>query len=165
METSNQLGQSGQEPPRRTQPKRKDIVITVVKNPRTGERELKLNPTMVDLTVNEQAAWRCNDGGLEIRFAPNSTPFATAGYRTGTGGTILSGAPDAKRVNRIPYKYTLLVTTPDGFFIKQDADLRAVDDKTGPRPPQSKQQGKGCLTLLGIGLVIGLLSKIRSMIN
>ncbi|HMV49529.1 MAG TPA: hypothetical protein PLD20_32175 [Blastocatellia bacterium] len=160
---NNQSVQSGQEPPRRTQPKRRDIIVTVIKNPRTGERELKLNPPTVDLTVNEQAAWRCNDGGLEIRFAPNSTPFVTANFRSGTGGTILSGAPDVKKINRIPYKYTLLVTTSDGFFIKQDADLRAVDDQTEPRPPA--HQGKGCLTLLGIGLVIGLLGKIRSMIS
>src|SRR5215210_4655370 len=118
METNYQLGQ---EPPSRPQPKRRDIAITVVKDRRTGELMLRLDPPTVDLTVNEQAAWRCNDGGLEIRFAPNNTPFATASYRTATGGTILSGAPGARKVSRTPYKYTLLVTTPSGFFIKQDA--------------------------------------------
>jgi len=160
METNYQ---SGQEPPSRPQPKPRPILITVVKDPRTGQPRLNLEPPTVDITVNEQVAWRCNDGRLEIRFSPNNTPFTTANYRTAQGGTILSGAPSAKKINRIPYPYTLLVTTPDGFFIKQDADLRAVDQNTGPRPPAGTGQGKGCLGLLGLGLVIALFSKIRAM--
>lgn len=164
METSS--NQYGQQPPSRLQPKPINISITVVKDRQTGELRLNLEPPTVDLTVNEQAAWRSNDGRLEIRFAPNNTPFATANYRTAKGGTVLSGAPDAKKINRVPYKYTLLVTTPDGVFIKQDADLRAVaaDGSTGPRPEQGGNPGKGCLTLLGFGLVAGLFAKIRAML-
>lgn len=154
---------SRQEPPTKPEPKPRNIIVTVVKDPKTGERRLNLEPPTVDLTVNEQAAWRSNETRLEIRFAPNATPFATASYRAALGGTVLSGAPNAKKINATPYKYTLLATTPDGFFIKQDADLRAVDQTTGPRPTEGGGQGKGCLSLLGFGLVIGLLSKIRSM--
>src|SRR5438034_10976405 len=95
---------SEQEPPSRPRPKPRNIIITVVKDPRTGELKLNLEPPTVDLTVNEQAAWRCNDGRLEIRFAPNNTPFATANYRAARGGTILSAAPDAKKINRVPYQ-------------------------------------------------------------
>jgi len=153
-----------QEPPRKAEPKPHNIVVTVVKDPVSGEFTLKLEPPTVDLTVNEQAAWRSNDGRLEIRFAPKITPFPGATYKTARGGTIFSGAPGAKKVNRIPYKYTLLVTTPEGFFIKQDADLRAVDDKTGPRPSQGSTQKKGCLSLFGFGFIISLLMKIRAML-
>ncbi len=161
METNYQ---PGQEAPSRPQPKPRNITITVVKDPKTGELKLNLEPPTVDLTVNEQAAWRSNDTRLEIRFAPNATPFATASFRTALGGTILSGAPNAKKITATPYKYTLLATTPDGFFIKQDADLRAVDQTTGPRPSEGGNQGKGCLSLLGFGLVIGLFSKLRAML-
>lgn len=160
METNYQ---PEKEPPSRPQPKRVDITIAVVKDPKTGELILKLSPATVDLTVEQQAAWRCNDGRLEIRFAPNNVPFATASYKAAQGGTILSGAPNAKKISRTPFKYTLLVTTPAGFFIKQDADLRAVDSTTGPRPSEGGNQGKGCLTLLGFGLAVGLLTKLRSM--
>lgn len=153
---------SRQEPPR-PQPKPVNIVVTVIKDRKTGELKLNLDPPTVDLTVNEQAAWRCNDGRLEIRFASNNTPFLSASYRTARGGTTLSGSPSVKKVSATPYNYTLLVTTPEGFFIKQDADLRAVDGSTGPRPAEpGGNQGKGCLTLLGFGLVYGLISKIRA---
>lgn len=153
---------SRQEPPR-PQPKPVNIVVTVIKDRKTGELKLNLDPPTVDLTVNEQAAWRCNDGRLEIRFASNNTPFLSASYRTARGGTTLSGSPSVRKVSVTPYNYTLLVTTPEGFFIKQDADLRAVDGSTGPRPTEpGGNQGKGCLTLLGFGLVYGLISKIRA---
>ncbi|MFN0109975.1 MAG: hypothetical protein ACKVZH_14060 [Blastocatellia bacterium] len=161
MEINNQYGQ---ESPSNPQPKLVNIAITVVKDRQTGELRLNLEPATVDLTVNQQAAWRCNDGRLEIRFAPNSAPFATASYKTAQGGTILSGAPTRDKVSVTPYAYTLLVTTPAGFFIKQDADLRAIDSSTPPRPPAGGNQGKGCLTLLGFGLLYGLLSKIRAML-
>lgn len=152
-----------QEPPRPSTPKPRDIVVTVVRDQNTGQFRLILEPPTVDLTVEEQAAWRSNDGRLEIRFAPNNSPFSGATYRAANGGTILSGAPSRNKIARTPYPYTLLVTTPDGSFIKQDADLRAVDQNTEPRPPESGNQGKGCLTLFGFGLMIGLLSKIRAM--
>lgn len=123
-----------QEPPHETRPKPRPIAITVIKDPRTGQLRLNLEPPTLDLAVNEQVAWRTRDGRLEIRFAPGSTPFAGATYKTARGGTIFSGAPGARKVTRTPYLYTLLVTTPEGFFIKQDADLRVVDQTTPPRP-------------------------------
>ena len=154
-----------QEPPRNNDPKRVNISVTVVLDPRTKQPVLRLDPPTVDLTVQQQAAWTSNGGRLEIRFAPGATPFVTASYRAANGGTILSGAPLLGRNNATPYPYTQLVTSPDGFFIKQDADLRAVDDSTGPRPTEpGGNQGKGCLTLLGFGLVYGLISKIRAIL-
>lgn len=161
METNYQ----SQEPPSRSQPKARNISVAVIKDPNTGEPRLRLDPPTVDLTINEQAAWRCNDGRLEIRFAPNNTPFLVSSYKAANGGTILSGAPARTKISATPYPYTLLVTTTDGFFIKQDADLRAVatDGSTGPRPPSGGQPGKGCLTLLGFGLLYSLLSKLRAL--
>lgn len=154
-----------QEPPRRPDPKPVNISVTVVMDPRTKQPLLKLDPPTVDLTVEQQAAWTSKGGRLEIRFAPNATPFVAASYRAANGGTILSGAPTRTRISATPYPYTLLVTTPDGAFIKQDADLRAVDSSTPPRPTEpGGNQGKGCLTLLGFGLIYGLISKIRAML-
>lgn len=153
-----------QEPPRINDPKPVNITVTVVRDPRAKQPILRLDPPTVDLTVEQQAAWTSNGGRLEIRFAPSATPFVAASYRAASGGTILSGAPARTRISATPYPYTLLVTTPDGFFIKQDADLRAVDGSTGPRPDPGGNQGKGCLTLLGFGLIVGLVSKIRAML-
>ena len=159
METNYQ---TGKEPPSIPQPKRINITVTVVRD-RNGQLRLNLDPLTVDLTTREQAAWRCDDGRLEIRFAPNNSPFVTASFNTAPGGTTLSGAPLENKISRTPYPYTLLVTTPDGFFIKQDEDLRAVDSSTGPRPEPGGNQGKGCLTLLGFGLIAGLVMKIRAL--
>jgi len=155
-----------QESPRSSTPKSRGIAVTVVKDPVSGQLRLNLEPPTIDLTVEEQAAWQSNDGRLEIRFAPNNTPFSGGLFRAANGGTILSGAPARDKISREPYFYTLLVTTPDGSFIKQDADLRAVaaDGSTGPRPPSGGQPGKGCLTLLGFGLVYGLFLKLRAML-
>jgi len=153
-----------QEPPRPSAPKPRNISVTVVRDPVTGAPRLNLEPATVDLTVEEQAAWTSNDGRLEIRFAPKNTPFSGSSYRTANGGTILSGAPAKDKISRTPYPYTLLVTTPDGVFVKQDADLRAVDQTTGPRPPAGRPPGNGCLSLLGFGLILGLLNKIRALL-
>ena len=120
-------------PSPRPELKLREILITVVRDPQTGQPSLKLDPPTVDLTINEQVGWRCNDGRLEIRFSPNSTPFSGATSKTARGGTIFSGGSTPGNVNRIPYQYTLLVTNPGGFFIKQDADLRIVDQNTEPR--------------------------------
>jgi hypothetical protein len=153
-----------QEPPRRLDPKPINITVTVVIDPLTKQPVLRLDPPTVDLTIEQQAAWTSKGGRLEIRFAPSNTPFVGAMFRAANGGTILSGAPTRTAISTTPYPYTLLVTTPDGFFIKQDEDLRAVDDSTGPRPGTGGNQGKGCLTLLGFGLLYGMISKLRAML-
>jgi len=122
------------EPPRpKPDPKPRNISVAVIRDPRTGEPRIVLDPPTIDLTVNEQAAWRSNDGRLEIRFSVNNTPFAGATYKTARGGTILSGAPSRDRISAVPYKYTLLVTSNKGFFLKLDADIRVVGQNTPPR--------------------------------
>ncbi|MFN8000858.1 MAG: hypothetical protein U0X75_07590 [Acidobacteriota bacterium] len=138
METHNP---PRQEPPSPPSPKPKNILVTIVRDPRTGTPSLKLEPATADLTVNEQLAWRCNEARLEIRFSPNTSPFAGVTYKTAPGGTIFSGAPVARKVSRTPYDYTLLVTEAKGALIKQDADLRVVDASTPPRPPDTDVPG------------------------
>ncbi len=137
---------SNQEPPKpRPTPRARSINVTVVRDPITGNLRLNLEPPTVDLRENEQVAWRSNDGRLEIRFSPNITPFVGATYKTARGGTIFSGAPARDKVSRTPYPYTLLLTNPAGFFIKQDADLRVVDQNTPPRdPPKEHEEGLIC---------------------
>lgn len=127
------------EPPR---PRPRNITVAVIRDPQTGDPRIVLDPPTIDLTVNEQAAWRSNDGRLEIRLNVNNTPFAGATYKTARGGTIFSGAPSRAKISAVPYKYTLLVTTNKGFFLKLDADLRVVDQNTPPRV--EKKEGLLC---------------------
>jgi hypothetical protein len=66
---------------------------------------------------------------LEIRFNPGITPFAGSNFETTAGGFSFSGAPVQRRPIRQSYKYNALVTTGDGFFLTQTAEV-VVADKT-----------------------------------
>ena len=115
----------------------RNIAVKVVRDEQRGVFILVLDPPTIDIRENEQATWRTAEGRLEIRFNPNNTPFTGATFKTARGGTIFSGVPRRNTVRAVPYNYTLLVTTATGFFIKQDADLRVVDQTTPPRPPST----------------------------
>lgn len=84
------------------------------------------------LKPNEQIVWVCPDGRLEIRFDPSLSPFAGANFEVPQSAKAFSGRPDPNKLNLKTYRYVVLVTTPDGFFLRKDAEV-AIDraGKTG----------------------------------
>lgn len=117
----------------------------------------------VSLEAKEEIEWKSEAGELEIRFAPGASPFRGESFRTGKGGSSLSGLPSKNNVGKV-FRYTVLVTNQaNGVLVTQAPALAVTNKSSEPFPATENPQGKGCLSLLGFGLVIGLLSKIRSM--
>lgn len=75
------------------------------------------------LRVTEQIAWTSPDGKLEIRFDPRLSPFGGASFEVPQGAKSFSGRPDPKKLSMKSFRYTVLVTTPDGFFLKKDTEV------------------------------------------
>ncbi|HZS05201.1 MAG TPA: hypothetical protein VFD58_10240 [Blastocatellia bacterium] len=100
--------------PRDTNPV--DITIRV-----GGRGKLMVKPERVALNIGarQEARWRTEDGVVEIRFSPNATPFRGNAFRANKGGAALSGVPLRETAKKGPFKYTIYVTTCDGFFIAQ----------------------------------------------
>ncbi|MBK8314830.1 MAG: hypothetical protein IPL01_12815 [Acidobacteria bacterium] len=100
---------------------RKDVSIGV-------EREngvpvsLTVAPSNIVIGPDEQAAWKSMEGKIEIRFSPNQSPFGGTSFTAARGGIALSGKPaQATSLN-----YIVLLTTSDGYLIRQDATLTAA---------------------------------------
>lgn len=119
----------------------------------------------VSLEGREEIEWMSEAGDLEIRFAPGASPFRGESFRTGKGGSSLSGLPRKGQVGKV-FRYTVLVTNQTaGVLVTQAPALAVTNKSSDPFPPTGgNPQGKGCLSLFGFGLVIGLLSKIRAML-
>jgi len=117
----------------------------------------------VSLEAREEIEWKSEAGELEIRFAPGMSPFRGEKFRTGNGGSSFSGLPNRDRVGKA-FRYTVIATNQaNGVVISQAPALAVTNKISDPFPPFDTSQGKGCLSLFGFGLVIGLLSKIRAM--
>ena len=112
----------------------------------------------VSLEAGEEIEWRTEAGELEIRFTPGNSPFRSENFRTGKGGSCLSGLPIKEKVGKV-FRYTILVTNPRTGVLVTQAPALAVTKGNEPFP----QGGKGGLSLLGVGLTIGLLAKIRAL--
>ena len=108
------------------EPTRRDVKVSVIRG-EGGELEIIVDPEDLSLGPNEQAAWStgprdANDNArLEIRFAPNSTPFGGDTFVIARGGTAFSGRPVG---GSGVYAYKVLVTTPDGVFQLREKDAR-----------------------------------------
>jgi hypothetical protein len=116
--------------PKPTRPKEVPVTIVVNRNEQGEPVELVVRPATVVVNENEQVRWSSPSGRLEIRFSPSLTPFAGGSYETSTGGFSFSGKPVQRRQIRPSYKYTVLVTTTDGFFLTQTAEV-VVGEKKG----------------------------------
>lgn len=75
------------------------------------------------LQLNEQIVWFCDGGKLEIRFDRALSPFIGDRFEVPQDAKAYSGKPDPKRLKSSTFKYTVLVTTPDGYFLKKDAEV------------------------------------------
>lgn len=106
------------------EPPSKEVNIKVVRNQNGEPVDIVVEPGNRDLTPDEQVAWTTgprvrNEGGkVEIRFAPNATPFGGAAFTTARGGVVKSGKPTGRGVTR---DYLVLLTTPDGVLLEKEA--------------------------------------------
>ncbi len=123
-------------PPR---PPAKLVTIRVVRDPQNSkERILQVKQDWSSITLNEQITWTCPDGRLEIRFSRARNPFAGDSYEVARGGKIYSGKPVVRVTKEQLFKYVILVTTPDGFFLTQTIELKV----TPPSVPTKARSGK-----------------------
>ncbi len=77
----------------------------------------------------KQVVWICSGGKLEIRFDRALSPFIGDEFEVPQGAKVFSGRPDMKRLKMSNFRYTALVTTPEGFFLKKDAEI-VIDRKS-----------------------------------
>ena len=91
----------------------------------TPERQLIIEPKSLTLKASayQEAAWKCPDGTLEIRFATAQTPFRGGSYRAPQNTTTLSGVPERKKVRREAYRYVVVVTTRDVVLVSQEQEI------------------------------------------
>lgn len=108
-----------QPPERKTDPQ--PVTVTI----ENGKIRVDRERLVLRVSGNQEAAWMCKTGTLGIRFTPNpkTSPFATNSFRAPKGGVALSGVPDRSKVSETPYNYLLIVTQPDGTFIRQDVSV------------------------------------------
>ncbi|MFN7946712.1 MAG: hypothetical protein U0Z53_15275 [Blastocatellia bacterium] len=106
-------------PERKTDPQPVTVVVA------DGKIRVDQEKLVLRVSGNQEAAWKCKTGTLDIRFTPNpkTSPFATNSFRAPKGGVALSGVPDRQKVSDAPYNYVIIVTQPDGTFIRQDLSV------------------------------------------
>ena len=108
-------------PPR---PPAKLVTVTVARDPQDSKKRiLKVKQEADKIMPNEQLAWTCPDGRLEIRFSRKYNPFAGDAYEVARGGKVFSGVPVRCGSKEQSFRYSLLVTTPDGFFVTKEVDI------------------------------------------
>jgi hypothetical protein len=111
-------------PPR---PPAKTVTVKVARDPQNPKgRVLRIQQESEKITAQEQLAWTCPDGRLEVRFSRAMAPFAGDAYEVARGGKVFSGKPLKRSTKPQTYKYSLLVTTPDGYFLTQDVMITVV---------------------------------------
>ena len=116
-----------------------DVLIKVVRDPQNPKGKiLQIKPEATSISTNEQIAWTCPDGRLEVRFSRASNPFLGDMFEVARGGKAYSGTPLKRSSKEQIYKYVLLVTTPDGFFLTQTVELKV----TPPSVPTNARTGK-----------------------
>lgn len=107
------------------------VTVKVERDPQNPKgRVLRVKQDADKITLNEQLAWTCPDGRLEIRFSRALAPFAGDAYEVARGGKVFSGKPVKRTSKPQTYKYSLLVTTPDGYFLTQEIAITVVSVTT-----------------------------------
>lgn len=117
-------------------PPTKAVTIRVVRDPQNPKgRILQIKQDWKSLQANEQIAWTSPDGRVEVRFSRAANPFLGDMFEVARGGKAFSGTPVKRITKEQTYKYTILVTTPDGFFVTKDVELIVAP------APSSKAKG------------------------
>lgn len=105
-------------------PPTKEVTIRVVRDPQNPKgKALQIKQDWKSLMANEQIAWTCPDARVEIRFSRAANPFLGDMFEVARGGKAFSNTPLKRSTKEQTYKYSILVTTPDGFFLTKEVDL------------------------------------------
>ncbi len=104
------------------------LVTIRVKIRRGVPVDLDISQDWKTLNPQEQIAWTCEGGSVEIRFDRKISPFIGDRFESPSGAKTFSGKPAQTRLQMAKFQYTVLVTTPDGYFLKKDAEL-VIDRK------------------------------------
>lgn len=119
-------------------PPAKAVTIRVVRDPQNPKgKKLQISQDWKVLMANEQIAWTCPNGRLEIRFSRAANPFLGDMFEVARGGKAFSGTPIKRSTKEQTYKYTILVTTPDGIFLTKEVDL-VIAPATGSKSKRAR---------------------------
>ncbi|MFN7927035.1 MAG: hypothetical protein U0Y68_03665 [Blastocatellia bacterium] len=111
-------------------PPAKTVTITVSRDAKG--RFIQIKQDWAKLMANEQIAWTSPDGRVEIRFSRTTSPFLGDMFEVARGGKAFSDPPVKRITQDQTYKYTILVTTPDGYFVSKEVDL-VITPATGSK--------------------------------
>ncbi len=99
------------------EPPRQEVKI------RFDEREggVVIEPPLLILAPNKQAAWSSSSGKIEIRFSPVDSPFGGGSFISARGGVSLSGIPRIDASHEREINYLVLFTSSDGRLFSNAA--------------------------------------------
>jgi hypothetical protein len=100
------------------------VQIQVKRDANQGLIELFIKPEALALTEDAQFVWYCFEGRLEIRLSRKTSPLVGDSYDAPLGGFSFSGPPLPKRPKQESYRFTALVTTPDGYFAAKEFQFK-----------------------------------------
>ena len=105
-------------------PPTKAVTIRVVRDPQNPKgRILQINQDWTRLLTNEQIAWTSPDGRVEVRFSRAANPFFGDMFEVARGGKAFSGTPLKRSTKEQTYKYSILITTPEGLFLTKEVEV------------------------------------------
>ncbi len=120
------------------EPPRRSVSIGVERDGNGVPVRVAIEPSNQVVGPEEQAAWSARgEGKIEIRFSPNSTPFAGESFTSARGGTALSGKPSPKATLNSALSYLVLLTTVDGYLLRQEATLTVAPERRNPKDERS----------------------------
>lgn len=121
-------------------PPTRAVTIKVVRDPQNPKGKiLQIKQDWTRLLANEQIAWTSPDGRVEVRFSRAANPFFGDMFEVARGGKAFSGTPVKRSTKEQAYKYAILVTTPDGFFVTKEIDLVIAPAPSSKTARQSKK--------------------------
>lgn len=112
-------------------PPREEVKIGVERDPSGAPVRITISNPNLTLSPDKQVAWSSEDGKVEIRFQPGTSPFSGTTFVSAKGGAALSGKPRIEAVLSGAQSYLLLFTTPDGFLLKDEARVTVSREEKG----------------------------------
>jgi hypothetical protein len=117
--------------------------VSISFNPESGRLLVRPKVVALDAGRRQEVLWRCRTANLEIRFAPEETPFVASRWRCSKGGGCLSGVPKKRRGQEKFVKYTVTVLNqPNGAGGQAAATAKGAKDAkkaAGRKAPVQEQ--------------------------